>query len=645
MHVLRNFLLILAASTSFAVPAFADADDVQTDVAWESASTAAAPCGAGQPSPGHVMREIKSVDGTLEINMTVKQDGTRLCYVVDDIAEAPVLRVSQGDHVIIHLANAISDVAAIDAVAAPKKLDEPNAAVPNRAGFIPVVPGMYHPPTGRTNLHLHGFPIPPVAPQDEVMKRCADPATDDKTCGSRTLTYEFVVPATMPAGIYWYHPHVHGEAEIQVQMGLAGAFVVEGQDDMLRRAAGLQDRVLMVRERFENDDGPKVDGNAPMAHASHSPVSKAPISKALAKIDVAHEVQCSQPEEAAELTLNGAPIADGTPADADLAPLTIPPGRQQLWRVVNASADTFLNLALVDQDGHALPLDVVGRDGMQQVDDAGRRMPAEHSTEPQLVPPAGRIELMVSAPPQGTKAYLVSRAVDTGCVGDANPARVLGMVAATADIPTNWPAPQIDPASRPAISPFYIGLLAHKTDRVRTIAFTEYPRPGVADAVDFYMTEIKPGAVMVPVHMDAPPTMTTQAGSVEEWVLENWTQELHAFHIHQVHFRVLEVNGVKEKNPPLLDVVNIPYAKPASAKKGAPLVPGRVRIKLEFPPELAGDIPFHCHLMEHEDNGMMGVLRVVPRQAASLDPAQLPGAQESAELERLLNPPVCRGED
>jgi hypothetical protein len=31
---------------------------------------------------------------------------------------------------------------------------------------------------------------------------------------------------------------------------------------------------------------------------------------------------------------------------------------------------------------------------------------------------------------------------------------------------------------------------------------------------------------------------------------------------------------------------------------------------------LAGDIPFHCHLVDHEDNGMMGVLRVTPQGGA-----------------------------
>jgi hypothetical protein len=45
--------------------------------------------------------------------------------------------------------------------------------------------------------------------------------------------------------------------------------------------------------------------------------------------------------------------------------------------------------------------------------------------------------------------------------------------------------------------------------------------------------------------------------------------------------------------------------------------PERVRIELFFPESLAGDIPFHCHLVDHEDNGMMAVLRVLPGARAA----------------------------
>jgi FtsP/CotA-like multicopper oxidase with cupredoxin domain len=162
-------------------------------------------------------------------------------------------------------------------------------------------------------------------------------------------------------------------------------------------------------------------------------------------------------------------------------------------------------------------------------------------------------------------------------------------------------------------SNLFSGLVARHTDRERVIAMAEYPRPGITDHVDFYIVERKPGAVLRPYGMGSPPTMSVRAGTTEEWVIENWTNELHAFHIHQVHFRVLTIDGKPVTNPPLLDVVNVPYAEATGYhSKEGPVRPGRVRIKLFFPEALAGDIPFHCHLVDHEDNGMMAVLRVLP---------------------------------
>jgi FtsP/CotA-like multicopper oxidase with cupredoxin domain len=141
----------------------------------------------------------------------------------------------------------------------------------------------------------------------------------------------------------------------------------------------------------------------------------------------------------------------------------------------------------------------------------------------------------------------------------------------------------------------------------------EYPRPGSDDQTDFYIVERKAGAVLRPYMMGDAPAITVSAGTTEEWVVENWTNELHAFHIHQVHFRVLEIDGERIENPELLDVVTVPYATATGYHSSeGPVRPGRVRIKLTFPAALAGDIPFHCHLADHEDNGMMAVLRVLP---------------------------------
>ena len=87
---------------------------------------------------------------------------------------------------------------------------------------------MRHPATGATNLHVHGFAVPPVKPQDDVLTVCTDPASGPAGCGQRSFTYRYHVPADMPEGLYWYHPHVHGEVQAQMLMGLTGAIVVEG---------------------------------------------------------------------------------------------------------------------------------------------------------------------------------------------------------------------------------------------------------------------------------------------------------------------------------------------------------------------------------------------------------------------------------
>ena len=105
----------------------------------------------------------------------------------------------------------------------------------------------------------------------------------------------------------------------------------------------------------------------------------------------------------------------------------------------------------------------------------------------------------------------------------------------------------------------------------------EYPRPGSEDQIDFYIVERKAGAVSKPYGMGDPPAITVKAGTTEEWMVENWTNELHAFHIHQVHFRVLEIDGQRVDDPPLLDVVNVPYATATGYHSSeGPIRPGRV---------------------------------------------------------------------
>jgi FtsP/CotA-like multicopper oxidase with cupredoxin domain len=507
---------------------------------------------------------------------------------------------------------------------------------------------MRHAATGATNLHLHGFAVPPNVPQDEVMKTCVDPAVGTTRCGHREFTYRYHVPATMPAGLYWYHPHVHGEVQAQMLMGLSGAIVVEGPDDQARRSAGIEERIFVVRQGQDLDlnrlgGGKAVRADGGIAHAPSEPSAPARSSADASRIDTVHEVPCSTNTGVDEITLNGAKVVDGHVKDVDLPHLMMPAGSRQLWRVLNAATDAYLNLAIIDQRGKPVPFEIVARDGAPLTDDTGRRLHPASVTDYQLVPPSGRLEFLAPAPPLGEKAYFVTHGVDTGCSGDRVPERRLALLGAapagtTAAVPTGAAPP--GEATAAQFSPdLFSGLLARKTDRTRIIALAEYPRPGTQDQIDFYIAERKPGAVLRPFAMTGTPAFIARAGDVEEWEVENWTNEIHAFHIHQLHFRLLSINGVPEIDPPLLDVANVPRASGADVTtEQSPVVPGRVRIKIAFPAALAGDIPFHCHLVDHEDNGMMAFVRVLPAKTSGRGP------DDSADRRSSLldNPPICR---
>ncbi|HEV2673312.1 MAG TPA: multicopper oxidase domain-containing protein [Aliidongia sp.] len=607
-------------------------------------SAADAPCGVGTPPRGHFPPDIPTVGPFQIVTLTVRQDPNRLCYVFGQIAEAPVIRVRQGEDMFIKLRNEITDPGALDKLVVPGHLDDPNPPIPTQAGFHPVLPAMHHKATGTTNLHLHGLAVSPMAPQDETLKTCVDPAVGPARCGRREFVYHYRIDQAMPAGLYWYHPHVHGEVQAQMLMGLSGALIVEGPADDARRAAGIEDRVFVVRQSQDLDAPAAAPATGDAAGPGGEPAAEKPHARKRRRsgeqVDTADEMACSATTGTDELTLNGAVVLDGDAKDADLAHLEIGAGRKQLWRVLNAATDSFLDLVLVDEAGKPLPIAIAARDGVPLSNDSGNPLPPETTVAAQLVPPAGRLEFYVDAPAPGHKAYLVSQAVDTGCAGDKVPERRLAYLTsvepAAPAVATAMQIPATPVATGTVPGPF-TGLLARKTDRLRTIAFAEYPHPGSDDLNDFYIFERKPGAVLRPFEMDAPPTITVNAGTTEEWVVENWTNELHAFHIHQVHFRVIEVDGKPQRNPELLDVMTVPTAHSTDVTKArAPVVPGKIRIKLYFPPELAGDIPFHCHLVDHEDSGMMGVIRVLPPQTALQQKAEL------GPVDILGNPPICR---
>jgi FtsP/CotA-like multicopper oxidase with cupredoxin domain len=103
------------------------------------------------------------------------------------------------------------------------------------------------------------------------------------------------------------------------------------------------------------------------------------------------------------------------------------------------------------------------------------------------------------------------------------------------------------------------------------------------------------------------PNIVVHQGEVEDWIIENRSTELHAFHIHQLHFQLLEWSGTPVNEPFLRDTVNVPYYSDRM------LTYPSVRLRMDFrDPNSVGTFVYHCHLLEHEDGGMMGLIRVEP---------------------------------
>jgi hypothetical protein len=100
----------------------------------------------------------------------------------------------------------------------------------------------------------------------------------------------------------------------------------------------------------------------------------------------------------------------------------------------------------------------------------------------------------------------------------------------------------------------------------------------------------------------------------ERWELMNVAGEDHNFHIHQTRFRVLPANAPAGDANGLMDNVPVPHGGPGcdgsidSYRRGACAA---TPIHVEIPFAEIGDFVYHCHILEHEDGGMMAHIRVV----------------------------------
>jgi FtsP/CotA-like multicopper oxidase with cupredoxin domain len=217
-------------------------------------------------------------------------------------------------------------------------------------------------------------------------------------------------------------------------------------------------------------------------------------------------------------------------------------------------------------------------------------------------------------------ALFVTRTVDTGPGGENDTNRALATITASDDSPALPSRLSATPAPLPPPSEAWLGSVAPVITRRLYFSEKLLEPDNPNSASEFYITV--DGQTPAPFDpRSAIPNIVARQGTVEDWIIENRSNELHAFHIHQLHFMLLDYLGQPVNEPFLRDTVNVPYYD------GKALVYPSVRLRMDFrDPNTVGDFVFHCHLLEHEDNGMMGLIRVEP---AAASPARKASASPS----------------
>jgi FtsP/CotA-like multicopper oxidase with cupredoxin domain len=492
-----------------------------------------------RPASGTVVNDpysISSQNGVLSAKFIMehsidKAGYTHYCYkytvAPGQIVEAPTLRVNPGDQLQLEIVNSIKSN---DAVATKMVMPASNDSTCGDGGAMTL---------DSTNVHFHGLNVAPVCHQDDVINTLIQP-------GSPGFKYDVQIPTTEPPGLYWYHPHVHGFTEFQVNGGAAGALIVEGMEKYRPEVAGLTERVFVIRQQYLV---PWIPGPY-------------------------------------QLTLNYqvAPFIGLPPV------IQMNAGEKQFWRVANASIQDFLQLQFLVQ-GNPKSMKLIALDGYP--------LAKTRDEDTILIPPAGRAEFIVQAPAAGGSAVFFTSAYSTGPTGNAD----LTQTIANIQVVNGAKSSHMPKAAAPTSQFQFSDLAQQPVTTKRKLYFSE-EFGGTNGPIEFYITV--DGQKQKVFEPNEKPVITTKVGAVEDWTIENRALETHAFHIHQIHFQLLEVDGKPVATNDLRDTIEIPYWDGKGPFHS-------VKVRMDFcDPAIAGTFLFHCHILLHEDLGMMHKILVEP---------------------------------
>ena len=574
----------------------------------------------------------RNAAGQHELILIARRDPGRFCYRyrwdgVDQTTQ-PTIHVHRGERFALRLVNEIAgpspgEAVASSALPACAPMAMPPVAAIEHPGYLhhtSDVRYMHMKPVD-TNMHLHGFEGP--ASQENIFLSTL--STPMHAC-----EYDLTVPRTQPPGTYFYHSHAHGMSEAEVFLGLSGMWIVEPDVPQLPRS---QEHPVILRYAL-----PEVDDN------TFAPVTDPLFSAAAVHEGLAHPAPAIRydpfdppampstvPMRHGDIALDAAgcygafnsPLVSINGAKATVT-IDVAADVPHLFRILNATTDSIKLLRLRDALGHGEPFKVVARDGIPVGGDDDRPLAKYEAMQALPLPPAGRADILLT-PHAGTDLTLYSDHFCTGPVGEAVLKHDLLVIHPTTAQPGAAGRIESTPLDMHQSAAAKLVAYARANPalvRRRAITYTDYGLPKtrhtpeqiamfITDTTDRNFREHQFWPVFAPGHNEpAHADIVVKAGSVEEWTLFNTTLEPHSFHIHQMAFAV---ENDSSGSPAMLDTVIVPFGKmrPNKADPNYPLVqPSATRIVLDFRHVPRGTFVFHCHMLFHEDHGMMGVVRV-----------------------------------
>jgi FtsP/CotA-like multicopper oxidase with cupredoxin domain len=574
-------------------------------------------CGGGNDDVGPIGPKqtyveplnIQSVDGLLDVTialsyLTTSFQGTTVTLRnMYGTIPAPTLRIKVGDTLRVKIVNQLP----------------PNPLPAN------ATPHLSYP--NSTNLHTHGLHVyPDIYPQPATPpytspntsnppKLYGDFVVDDPDQGiqpGETRQYEYFIRADHPPGTYWYHPHLHGSSAMHVGSGMAGALIIEGPIDLVPEIAAAAEKVMVFQ--------------APIFD---------PVSGQLETFLQVSDITTNEPP----FSINGVRIPR----------IVMYSGEVQQWRFINAAIFKMLNLSLQDHTLFQFSHDGNTRRTFRVVPP----LPLSAMTPPIGAPsyPEGvalavgnRTDVLVKAGAPGTY-YLRTFPIEMGrnssasgaggvVAGDivaevvvmpatvnmslpSEPLPVTPFLAPITDeelaanggmqrmivmrvIPATTPPPLLNPP--PAEVPDWTyaqGQIAGKVYALGSAGVAPFPTPVPPATLPFPTTYI-------PFQSSKALTQLVALNSVEEWTIVNYNNIRHPFHIHVNPMYVVAVNGKRLAEPYWADTVAMPFNNNAPPITGAPSPETitSVTFRMRFL-HYTGRYVMHCHMLVHEDMGMM----------------------------------------